>query len=453
MDAILPDRPASKWPRPELLGATAVFLGIAIGLASVADPIISIGLAGLLFLAVLILPRPKNGLYLIAAALPFESLIGLESAVTPVKAIVAMTFAAWLIKLIRTRRTSIGLSDPNHLVLLLFFVVALLSLSQAHDFTAGVSRLATLGFLMAFYVMIPDLVDDGDSLIRVMSLLVLSGGLSALALAVQFFGGNAISRISGSFADPNYAALSLTILAPLALALTHEIRGGRRFNLQPIAWLLLASSLLTRSRGGLLVALAMLLFLAVNSSFDRRVRQNARTLLIIAAAATAFLVLSDKRFALQTIMSSRGAGRFEIWDISRLIFADHWWLGVGLANFANALYNYVIHETWVLPWHVRASVAHSLYIETAIETGALGIALFLVFIGQTLWRGKKVLSLANDMGIPIAKAYFMVRLSLIGLLIGSLSLSTLYLKIFWLMLGLERAARHLVTRALNDSSA
>lgn len=453
MDAVLPDRLISKWLRPERLGALAIFIGLALGLASVADPRISLGLAGLLFLAVLIFPRPKVGLYLIAAALPFESLIGLESAFTTVKAIAALTFAAWLIKLVKTRRTSLDLTDSNHLILFLFFAVAILSLWSANDFTAGLGRLSTLGFLMVFYFMVPDLLDDRDSLVRVMSLLVLSGGLSALALAVQLFNSSDASRISGSFTDPNYAALTLIILSPLALVLTREIRGGRRFNLQPIAWLLLGASLLTRSRGGFLVAFVMLFFLAAGGpSIDRRVRNTARALLLICLAATPLLVLFDPRFSLAAVTSSRGAGRFEIWDIARLIFTDHWPLGVGLGNFPGAFYRYAIHETWLLPWHIRALVAHNVYIETAVETGVFGIAFFLAFIGRALGQGRKVLSKSKNMRDPIAKIYFMLRLSLIGLLIGSLLLSTLYLKIFWLMFGLERAGRHLVARALNDNS-
>jgi hypothetical protein len=123
-----------------------------------------------------------------------------------------------------------------------------------------------------------------------------------------------------------------------------------------------------------------------------------------------------------------GSGRLDIWAVGATIFAQHPLFGVGFAGFPAAFTPEVVRISEVpglSPDSIMlARGPHSIFVGTAAELGAIGIAL----LGLFLWR---VYSAQSGLSL-----WNFVRAALVATLVQAMLLDVLERKALWLVLGI-----------------
>ena len=161
-------------------------------------------------------------------------------------------------------------------------------------------------------------------------------------------------------------------------------RGGR--GVYGLTLLLFAALLTTQSRGGYLGLLSGILFLvtfvgkAEVVAQWRRYREVAVGFLAVLAFFKFYAWLglaswsTDAVFA--TLIYGDSSNRWEIYQVAWKGLAEHLWLGIGYYNFG---YYFEAHK--VPPFLDRRIIfVHNDYLQFALETGLLGLGLFLLLI-------------------------------------------------------------------------
>jgi putative inorganic carbon (hco3(-)) transporter len=254
-----------------------------------------------------------------------------------------------------------------------------------------------------------------------------------------------VPRPAGHVGDPNFFALALVPLVPLAL---HRARYERSLFMRQLAVLagviVGTATVLTYSRGAY-VALAVMFVAAVVAGFIR-----VKTLVI---AGTILLVLfpilpasytgrltSLIEMGVAVVRANDGAPGVSATDTSvsgrrsqlyagMEMFFDNPVLGVGAQN---AALHYQEYARDVGIRHRTDRHLHSLYLEVAAETGLLGLTTFWVLIGSlVVWLRRVWVSVSQppelrDLGRAFAVA-------LIGFLVCSIFLHSAYSRFMWML--------------------
>jgi len=228
--------------------------------------------------------------------------------------------------------------------------------------------------------------------------------------------GNGRVRYRGTLQDPNELALVVSLALPLAVALLRR-RGGswRRVLLLVAIALIAATVLFTRSRGGLLV------FVAVVGVYLLRRYRLRGALLAVALAIPLLLWVAAHR----ADSAASSTDRLEAWYEGMSMFRSSPVWGVGFGRFDR--YHYL--------------TAHNSYVLAAAELGLVGAFLWL----SVLYTSTKQLlvALRRYAGRPEAvearswAAALLAALS--GLAVGIFFLSFSYHFIFWVYVGLSGA--------------
>lgn len=424
----------NKW---HLLALT-VLTGLALGALVVLKPILGLALPLAAILCLVIIPRPKLGLYLIAAWLPFESLAGFGSDFSATKLLAIVTFLGWSLHLYKTKHTHINLNEKTHLFLLAFLALATFSLIGATEFGTGITHLTTLAMLAALYFVIIDLVDDQASLRTMVLTLITSSALAALVPISQFIISGA-ERAGGAYLDPNGSALGLVVLVPLAFAFLRSPTSKYNFAFWFVLLLLVGGAFVTTSRGAMIALVVMFALLSMEPLLGTRLRrQIIAVLLILAIMLSCLALFVDKRFTLDSIMSTKGSGRFYIWAAGLNMIQDYWLTGVGLANYKFVYLSYSYLIPGIHPEYRKPLGGHNIFIEIAAEVGIFGILALLGFLLSVLYKSRQ-LRRAHLIAGNLQQAIncSMLAISIIGLMVASFSLGALYMKVIWLILALS----------------
>ena len=250
--------------------------------------------------------------------------------------------------------------------------------------------------------------------------------------------------------DPNILAASLLLPMVLSLEMFVYAKIGwwsRRTSrwIGGFALLLtLFAIIATGSRGGLLGALAAIvltLFFVGRSSRGRQARAGSAysvvfLMLGIALVVGAIGLLSPG--AVQDVVSSDpiqrltrpdSSGRNDIWKAGYLACERHCDHGIGIGNFV-AAYNETFPFSGATGNIGLNRPAHNTYLQIAVETGFVGLALLLVALGSE-WVA---LSMA-----PARETMPAQRAALVALLIAEVFLTAIWFKFFWLLLAVDRA--------------
>jgi putative inorganic carbon (HCO3(-)) transporter len=385
--------------------------------------------------------------------------------------IVVLAIIVWLFR--TTLKPSEVLFQPLTLLLAAYCFVLFSSSLWASDVGLSDERLAEALKSLAIYVLVGSLAFTWGAVRRAFAALTISAAVLAFLTIVQTatgtrneFGGLArlkvgnvygdtdIARASGPVDDPNFYAQLLLIILPLAVFLaTTERRPARRIAYAVAALLIVAGTLLTYSRGGI-VALGLMLVLFI-------IAIRMRPAYILAAAATAIVALtilpSDvvrRTVSMRQILSSNSAGGPEDASIEERklflgaalqMFSDHPILGVGAGNYATYFNRYaLVVGSPAVQYHDRGEPAfpHMLYLQIAAETGAVGLLCFLAAVaGAFIALRRTHAMLAERVGITTALA-----IALAGYLITALFLHGAYQRNFWILLGLVAAIARLPKR-------
>lgn len=424
-----------------ITGLSGTKTGFVLAIAAIGGPVMIYAA----IVAPLIFPF---GVYIVA--IPFDNILNVTAFGTLTKLLAILSGAAIILYLMRTRRAI----RPSRSLLLwcAFFAWATMSAFWAIDTKAVFTELATSIELLILYGAIA-MTPANHRTVRFVSFATITGAVIAALYGAYLFhngvdiyystGRLRITTDSGAI-DPNHFAAAL--LLPIALCLTNMLytRKWQAFllNFGAVSTMLVGVAI-SQSRGAIMAIGAIVIY------FLWRSRGRVRLFSVVGALAAGMLVFGSQtplweRFG--EAISTGGAGRTSIWRVGIMAFKQHWFIGAGYNNFADA-YDRVFLETphqmfGTAEWH-RAP--HNLLVGTSVELGIIGLILMLA-----AWGGQfRMLSNIpfNDEEYPMRVA---VEAAILGTFIAALFLDVMIFKYVWLTFMLAALVRnaHYVRRPL-----
>jgi O-antigen ligase len=281
----------------------------------------------------------------------------------------------------------------------------------------------------------------------------------AQAILGQYAGSLEGYRISGPVGDPNYYAMVMLVLVPLALErLLDESSRPLRW---AALWALVVIGLtvvFTYSRGGF-IALAAAIF-AWFFLYPLRFRYFPVLILV----GVAFLMLIPQEYlarisTLKEIISAPSVG-FRTQDFALRGRASETLAGLEMIKqnpiLGVGLNNYTVHYlTYAkglgLAPTATERAAHSLYLEVAAETGLLGLSVFLVLLGtmakNIIDSWKKLKGTRRD---DLARMIAAIGAGIFGYLTASIFIHSAYPRYFWLLVGIAFSIPNIVKNELKE---
>jgi O-antigen ligase len=385
---------------------------------------------------------------------------GAPSTFAPLLALVVLSLVA---RSIRVGTPLSGAARPIAMVAVLLGV-GLLSLLTASGLEAGVPALSGLAKDSAIAIVIALLARTSDS-VRTVVWVLLGGGMFLAGLSMlQFltgaygsvFGGFAQSevhqiygtlddvRVSGPIEDANFYAQWMVMLVPLAIDRFHDetARGLRIAALASMA-LSVGVVVITFSRGGLLALAVVVGIMALRHPPQATTVAAVFVggLLLVPVLPNGYvermLALADIGETAVDSDPSIRAREAEVMAATQM-FLDHPVTGIGYGNYLANYQEYVrdlgIEQT------IKPREAHNLYLETAAETGIVGVFAFfgiIVGVAASISGGRKRFRSMGDHrtdGIGFA-----IGVSLIGYLTTSVFLHMSFARPMWLLVGVALA--------------
>jgi putative inorganic carbon (HCO3(-)) transporter len=255
---------------------------------------------------------------------------------------------------------------------------------------------------------------------------VVGGILGVIAMTgsseieVQSGGRLATNRAQAIFAHPNVLAFFLILALAPSLALTGRGAQWRRLLMLASAGAIIGGLALTLARGGIVGASVSLVVLMAWPPF----RRVAIPLLAVLATAVVFNFNSIQTAREVTLVRERLATitsptevqrntRFGIWEKSLPMVGEQPWLGVGEGNYSEESPRFGLLDIGGLHY----DHAHNVFLTVAIETGLIGLALFLTFLWGAARAAARALAARQPGTYPLALG---ITAALCGLLVTSL---------------------------------
>ncbi len=384
-----------------------------------------------------------------------------------VPALLAVVAARWLLF-----RAQPSPWVKTAVILAIYGLVGVASLLYATSETAVINTLVDYAKDALIAIVVVLILREGITLRRAVWALLLGAlFLSALTTFQQFTGtftnnywgfaqaesrqivaGTSDFRLAGPI-SANYYALILIMIVPLALdRVWHEKNILLRLLAAATLFTSTFSIIFTYSRGGFLA-----LILVAGLMLWHHRTKPAIVIAMIAATLIAYqfvpvqykerlstltdLANAEVGEGATTIADSSFRGRQSEITAAWQMFADHPFIGVGLANYNTNYLDYAEHLG--LDTRRQERSAHSLYLEIAAETGVMGIIAFgliLIVAFQHLYAAYHIF--LDNKQQNYAFLTWALTVSLIGYLTGSLFLHLSYARYFWLLIGLVIATKY-----------
>lgn len=255
-------------------------------------------------------------------------------------------------------------------------------------------------------------------------------------------------RAVGPYEDPNFFAQMMVSVLPLAIAVAlAPVRWPIRALATVLAATMLVTVITTFSRGAVLALVVVIGAMIYRYRAHRAVVAGAIGLGVVALLALP-AEYTARITALTDVVSAGGAagaedpslqGRTSEMTAAVQMFADRPLGGVGYGNYPQLYQDYA---PWIgLDPRREPREAHSLYLEVASETGALGVAVLIIGLALArarIVRGRRQLQAAGAThGLLTLDA---LGLALIAFLVTSVFLHGAYPRVFWLLFGLALIA-------------
>jgi O-antigen ligase len=271
-------------------------------------------------------------------------------------------------------------------------------------------------------------------------------------------GGRLTGAVNGIFGNPNDLALTMVTFLPPAIVIALARRNSieKRLSAAVIAVLMLATIVLTKSRGGMLGLVTELIVLVL---IGGKVRRGFSVMLVgvllVASpfAPSAFWIrmasILDEQQDAREFTGSREARRI-VMEEGIKVFLERPFTGVGAGQFQN--YNPPgRRERW--------RETHNSLIQVASETGIFGLVAFSYLIircavtavatRRMLWRAARSSTAAVDLVLPASDRDSLyghttaMTAALAGWFVGAMFASVAYGWTFYYLLALVVAAREL----------
>lgn len=270
---------------------------------------------------------------------------------------------------------------------------------------------------------------------RALAVLAVSGLISSLIAFPEHFGyafsclfitgsfvancwqQDIVSRIFGTFGQPNWLAAYVITTTPLVWSLAHvwwdrgKDRSWYAYPMLLTSSLMTATLIFTNSRSGLLGFLLALGLFLVLTSWIYRLNNLKFTGLLLGSTAMVFAIFGSiyspsltellaRISPSETVMpataqampetgtvldrggTESGEIRRIVWQGGLDIFFNNWLVGTGVETFAYSYYNFrPLAHNLVSEWDFLYNKAHNEFINMAANTGLIGLLAYLSLIG------------------------------------------------------------------------
>lgn len=302
--------------------------------------------------------------------------------------------------------------------------------------------------IVMFYITTVALVNSRERFVRVILLTIICMDIAAMYMFREFslYGAKYDNfRPSGILGDPNYTALNLLTMIPIAYFLFKDASERKLKIFAAVSLCLYLGALgLSQSRGGFLGFAIELVWILVILKF------RLRTLLVFGC------LLGILVYALPTNIMSRfdpdetsvkvsTDSRYELLMAGKNMFKSNFIFGVGPGNYKqnSDIYN---------PKISQKQIAHNSYLELAAELGIMGIALFILIARKTLidlkWLGATVIDDPHVKSIITG-----LKVGIVGYLVAAFFLSAEFEKIIWFLIFVSAASTRFLVEAENKEKS
>ncbi len=359
----------------------AFIIGMLLGVSTYfISPVLIIGGVVALLAAYLILVSPECGVMAVLFLMPFLPTMALVAAVGYVT-------VCYLIKIMLGKR--VFKFETVDLAVLMFIIImglgGIISINRA---TSIKSVMVFICFMIGYFLVV-SLIRTREWLGRCVIAVLSSASLVSLIGIYQYLSGSLSNkwqdstmfdisgRVTSTLENPNVLAeyLIMTIFFALSTFLCGKNSKGK-FTGFCISGIIGVCLILTWSRGAWLGALiGAIIFIMI---YHRR----SIYLFVIGAASIPFLpfVLPDaiiSRFtSIGNMADSSTSYRVYIWRASVNMLKDYFFTGIGVGEGAFRK----IYPLYTLSGIEAAPHSHNLYLQIWLETGIIGLLIFLIFI-------------------------------------------------------------------------
>lgn len=404
-----------------------------------------LGFVGFIVVAI----NPIWGVYLSTLVITYSAdIFGLT--VSPARLILIPLVIGFAWQIIKTQKYP-DLSNRETILILAFYLWLMVSYLMS-SIAIENSMILRVSSIVVVYLAILYFITDIKKVVNVLFIMIFSGWLDVVygisdiikykrevletvSQAYSFGNLQDVFRPMGLSGDPNYMALYLTTLMPIAYYLFLMTKNKWLKIFYAASFLLFGGfTIETYSRGGFLgLALVILLILF-------RQRHHARRVGVILVLIIFALILTPARYyqRIATIPGLRSAekrlsdesidNRIFYNTLALRIFVNNPVFGIGMGNFTKA----------TLGSHVpEGQVTHNSYLEIASETGIIGLVLFISIIIFAINRIRWSRYWAKKhKNFALADLSESMELALYVYILGACFLSAQYEKSFWYLIGL-----------------
>jgi O-antigen ligase len=325
------------------------------------------------------------------------------------------------------------------------------------SFAEGGTAFAVSSLILSsvYLVAIATLVRTPQHVLRLVVVIwALSTVVGLIALGEFARGSERAVGISG---DANFFASLQIVAIPVGAVLAGHVRNGlQRAVVLAGVGIAVGSVIVSLSRGGILALAALTILIAMQParSFFRTRARKRLFLGVMAVGAAVLLAASYSALSARTSSlfntADGGSGRTNLWRAAVTGIHEHPEVGLGFGAFANRSNDLMRMSPGVdfSAYKLRpgGQPVHNAYLESLVELGPLGLALFLGMLGFTLRAFRRASRSAEEHGEAlIAGVARALRLSLIGFALTSVLLSTETDRTLWLMMGLALTLPRIAT--------
>lgn len=374
-------------------------------------------------------------LFLLYANLPL--LLPALDAVRPAQAAAGLALVMLLAEGTFSRKRFV-FASPEALLLLAFLGAATVSSLTALWPRFAIESVADLAKMTVVFIFILNCADTESRLRGVMWTLVIGGLLPAAGALKNYIQGNLVEGRAawvGTFANPNELAYSLVILLPLAAFLATGLGLLPRLALLGVALIYVGAIMVTFSRGGLLGLAAVMAFCAWRK---RSIFLRGLIVLLVVAG----LIFAGRFWSRGEDFQNLSADvsfqqRLATSQAGLAMFFDHPLFGVGLGCSVVAWPLYAPAGLYTR----GALVTHNTFIQAMSETGIIGFAPFMLFVGFGLYYVRRQ---ARDCSQPgLANLSSGIEIALWGFLVCGMSGGYVLTWYPYILLGMAASARQI----------
>lgn len=198
--------------------------------------------------------------------------------------------------------------------------------------------------------------------------------------------GTLLLRPYGTFPHPNVLAGYLLTLCPLALFTLRKLLPPFSVSKKlfyAFCFLLFSGALLITYSRVAIVSWLISIILFFNFYFNKGVNKKTFTIILFGLVGL-FLLFSQlqlfSRFSTLNLTDETVVQREQLLSASSQLFIFHPIIGVGLNNFLPALSHLPVFQTN----YFSLQPVHNIFVLIAVETGVLGLLVFIMFLGKTI---------------------------------------------------------------------